>query len=73
MKSEYVGPKNVERGWKLYTCEFPGCNKTISRRKSTIIDGRRICRSHEKSVVINVNMVAADTNTRYRLLCKVAG
>lgn len=63
-------------GWKTYTCEFPGCGKSVSRRKSTTVQGKRICRSHEKLAAINIDTTKASTNARYKLISslqKMAG
>jgi hypothetical protein len=48
--------KEEKKGFKTYTCEFPGCGATVSKRKSTVVSGKRICRSHVKSTRITVNL-----------------
>ena len=34
---------------KTITCNHPGCGKEITKRKSRLVDGQRICKDHEEA------------------------
>ena len=67
MASKSKTGSKEKTGFKTYTCAFPGCGKIVSKRKSTVVDKKRMCATHVKSLVINIDTTKMNTNARYKL------
>lgn len=62
----------MEKGYKKIACAF--CGREVSKRKSVIVSGKRICKGHVKdNVSINIDIRKMSAAKQHSFLMRLKG